>query len=168
MSHDNGFETFFKRHQNIVYRVILGYVRECETAEDLTVEAFMKVFERWDRVRTMKSPEGYLVRTGINCAKTFLRGQRRQCDVAVTGRESGGKRDSPELLFFRNEKRREIEKALLGITQRERNVIIMKDMGGRTLAEISHMLGIKLPTVKSLYRRGKKKLVRKLGFSNET
>jgi RNA polymerase sigma-70 factor (ECF subfamily) len=168
MSHDNGFETFFKKYQNIVCRVILGYVREHETAEDITIEAFLRVFDRWDRVRTMESPGGYLMRTGINCARTFLRERGKRNIVAITGREKSGGQDSPELLFFQNEECRELERALLSLKEKERNIIIMKDIGGRIFREISDELGIKLPTVKSLYRRGKIKLLQKMGFQHET
>jgi len=158
MSHDNGYETFFTEHQNRVYRVILGYVREHETAQDLTIEAFMRVYDRWDRVRTMENPGGYLMRTGINCARTYLRKQVKRRTVPVTDRETSGRQQSPELLFFRNEEYRALERSLLCLKERERNVIIMKDIAGHTFKEISGELGVKLPTVKSLYRRGKIKL----------
>ncbi len=168
MSHDNGFETFFNRYQNSVCKVILGYVREHETAEDLTIEAFMKMFDRWERVRMMENPGGYLMRTGINLAKTFLREREKRKTVTITGRETLGRQDSPDLLFFQNEENRVLEKGLLSLSERERNIIIMKDIAGRTFREISNELDVKLPTVKSLFRRGKIKLVHEIGLHNET
>ena len=50
------FEGFFRQYQNALYRVIAGYVRERETAEDLTVEVFIRVFHRWKKVRRMENP----------------------------------------------------------------------------------------------------------------
>ena len=168
MSHDNEFETFFNRYQNSVCRVILGYVREHETAEDLTIEAFMKMFDRWERVRMMENPGGYLMRTGINLAKTFLRERWKRKTVTITGREASGRQDSPDLLFFQNEESRTLEEGLLSLSEKERNVIIMKDLAGQTFRAIAEELGVKLPTVKSLYRRGKIRLVHELGLHHET
>ena len=42
-------------------------------AEDLAQEAFVKVYERWDRVRGTDNPAGYLYRTAINAHHSRLR-----------------------------------------------------------------------------------------------
>ena len=45
-----------------------------EVAEDATAEAFVRAYERWDRVRRMASPDGWLYRVALNLLR---RRQRR-------------------------------------------------------------------------------------------
>lgn len=157
------FEGFFKQYQNTVYRVIAGYVRERETAEDLTVEAFIKVFNRWKRISKMENPGGYLMRTGINLAKTHLRRDRKVKIVGISENDASNPQDSPETLFFQDAENRAVERELMNLKEKERNIVLMKDISGRTFNEIAATLKMKLPTVKSLYRRAKLKLAAKLG-----
>ena len=45
-----------------------------EVAEDVTAEAFARAFERWDRVRAMEAPRGWLYQVTLNLLRR--RGRR--------------------------------------------------------------------------------------------
>jgi len=162
------FEGFFREYQNSVQKLIAGYVGNRETAEDLAVEAFIRVFNRWNRIRKMENPAGYLMRTGINLAKTYLRDRGKLRTVDITENPASKPLETPDNIFFRNEDNRTVERQLLRLKEKERNIVIMKDISGHTLKEISDVLDVKLPTVKSLYRRAKLKLTRNLGEHHES
>ncbi|OHD54947.1 MAG: hypothetical protein A2Y33_03055 [Spirochaetes bacterium GWF1_51_8] len=159
---ERGFTDFYKSNRGLLYRILRGYVRSNGTAEDLVSEAFIRVYGHWVRVRSMENAVGYLVRTGVNLAKTRL---TRDKFLGWTQLEHVGEtaaRKYTEEAFFIGEENRLLEEGLTALREEERNVIIMKDIDGRTLEQTAEVLGLKLPTAKSLYRRGKLKLMKSL------
>ncbi|UCB45583.1 MAG: sigma-70 family RNA polymerase sigma factor [Spirochaetota bacterium] len=162
MSPDTEFKNFFKEHQNTLFRIIFGYVRQTEASEDLVVEAFIKIYERWSRVRRMDNPTGYLVRSGINLAKTYLKKDSRFQALEIPENVASNPMDSPDKIFFLKKQNQDLEAELLKLNERERNIILLKDMSGYKFVDIANHLGMKLSTVKSIYRRAKIKLAKSL------
>jgi RNA polymerase sigma factor (sigma-70 family) len=165
MDREREFENFFRANQNTLYRIILGYVGQPEASEDLAVEAFIKIFERWKKVRKMQNPTGYLVRSGINLAKTYLKKDSRVRTVEILENRASSPGDSPEEIFFENYRNQALGAELMKLNEKERNIVLLKDMSGHKFGEIAGILSMKLPTVKSIYRRTKIKLA---GILEET
>ena len=61
---DHGFDRFFDEHRDRLYRALWLVARDRSVAEEVTQDAFLKVWERWNRVRGLDDPAGYLYRTG--------------------------------------------------------------------------------------------------------
>jgi DNA-directed RNA polymerase specialized sigma24 family protein len=57
------FEGFFRAEYPQLARAGYLLTGEAAEAEDLAQEAMARTFERWDRVRAMESPAGYVYRT---------------------------------------------------------------------------------------------------------
>src|SRR5919197_5730967 len=68
-----GFDEFFAAEYGRLARAVFLLVRDRYIAEDLAQEAMARVFERWDRVSGMSSPQGYLYRTAVNLHRKRLR-----------------------------------------------------------------------------------------------
>src|SRR4029453_13982329 len=49
-----------------LYGALWLITRDRGEAEDVMQEAFLRIWERWDRVRGMDDPAGYLYRTALN------------------------------------------------------------------------------------------------------
>jgi RNA polymerase sigma-70 factor (ECF subfamily) len=162
MGRDKEFEKFFKEHQNTLFRIIFGYVHQKEASEDLVVEAFIKIYERWNRVRSMDNPTGYLVRSGINLAKTHLKKYNRIQTLEIPENVASNPMDSPDKIYFLKQQNRDLETKLLKLNEKERNIILLKDMSGCKFIDIADHLSMKLSTVKSIYRRAKIKLAKTL------
>jgi RNA polymerase sigma-70 factor, ECF subfamily len=160
---NDDFEKFFKKFQNTVFRIVLGYVRQRETAEDITIEGFLHVFKSWERVSRMGNPAGYIVRTGINLAKSHLKSESRMQKVDINEKQIGTNHYSPERRFFLDAANAALERELLRLKDKERNMILLKELDRYTLQEIAEIMGMKLPTAKSIYRRAKIKLAKNLG-----
>jgi DNA-directed RNA polymerase specialized sigma24 family protein len=144
MDRDREFENFFRTNQNTLFRIILGYVCQTEISEDLTVETFIKIFERWEKVQKMHNPTGYL---------------------EILENKASDPGGSPEEIFFENRRNQALEAELLRLREKERNIVLLKDISGHKFGEIADILSMKLPTVKSIYRRTKIKLA---GILEET
>src|SRR5207249_2647958 len=67
------FEAFFEAEHLRMFRALWLLTRSRHEAEELMQDAFLKVWERWDRVSGLSDPEGYLYRTAMNLFRSRLR-----------------------------------------------------------------------------------------------
>jgi DNA-directed RNA polymerase specialized sigma24 family protein len=67
------FEAFFEHEKGSLFRALCLVTHNRSEAEELTQDAFLRVFERWDQVRAMDDPTGYLYRTAMNAFRTWHR-----------------------------------------------------------------------------------------------
>src|SRR5688572_10314123 len=67
------FEGFFHREYPRLVKSLYLTTSDLLEAEELAQEAMARVFERWDRVKAMDAPGGYLYRTAMNLNRKRLR-----------------------------------------------------------------------------------------------
>src|SRR4029453_4700443 len=67
------FEDFVHTEQAGLYGALCLIIRDRGEAEDVVQEAFLKVWERWNRVQEMENPAGYLYRTALNLHRKRIR-----------------------------------------------------------------------------------------------
>ena len=67
------FEEFFHSERDRLFRVMFVITKNRQEAEDLSQEAFVRVWERWDTVGAMENPIGYLHRTAMNLFRSRYR-----------------------------------------------------------------------------------------------
>src|ERR687884_501387 len=67
------FEDFFRAEYERLARTCLLLTGDAAEGEDLAQEAFARVFERWERVRAMDSPVGYVYRSALNLHRKRVR-----------------------------------------------------------------------------------------------
>jgi DNA-directed RNA polymerase specialized sigma24 family protein len=60
------FESFYLEHRVRLFRALVVVTRDLPAAEDVAQTAFVRIWERWDRVGRMVDPAGYLYRTALN------------------------------------------------------------------------------------------------------
>src|SRR6478735_8811610 len=77
------FDSFFEEQKERLLRVLSVITGSRAEAEDLTQEAFMRVFERWEKVGSMEDPAGYLHRTAMNLFRSQYRRATRGLKRAV-------------------------------------------------------------------------------------
>lgn len=160
---DSEFECFFKEHQRKLYRIVLGYLHKPERADEAVLDTYYKIYRKWDKIKLMDNPAGYLIRTGINTACSYLRKNRRK-DLLLYGESEDqfSNDDNPENTVLFKEQFRQIENLILGLKDTERNVILLRHIEGLSFKEIASDIGKKESTVRSLYYRTLKKLGRRL------
>ena len=137
------FESFFEDEKERLLRTLSIITGSSAEAEDLTQEAFTKVFERWDAVAAMEDPAGYLHRTAMN----LFRNQYRRTRVALTRAVGAG----PEQDVFKAvEDRDAAARALGALTPRQRAALVLTEALGYSGEETGQLLGIKASTVWAL------------------
>ncbi len=73
----DAFESLFRQHQGAVYRWIVRIVRDQATAEDLTVDTFLRAYRAHARFRPDGNFEAWLRRIGTNAALDHLRSSQK-------------------------------------------------------------------------------------------
>ena len=83
------FEAFFEAEHERLFRALYLVTGNAQEAEELMQDAFVAVWERWDRVSAMDEPTGYLFRTAMNRFRSRLRRASRAARRAA-GSDPGG------------------------------------------------------------------------------
>ena len=78
------FATFFAKEHRELFRLLCFVTGNRADAADLMQDAFLKLWERWDRVDRIADPRAYLFRVALN-------GSRRRAKHPLTW---SGRRDS--------------------------------------------------------------------------
>jgi len=67
------FDLFFEHERARLFQALCLVSRNRFEAEELAQDAFLAVYERWDRVREMEDPTGYPYRTAMNAFRSWHR-----------------------------------------------------------------------------------------------
>lgn len=137
------FGEFFEAERDRLFRFLCVITGSRHEAEDLAQEAFVKVWERWDRVGEMEDPAGYLHRTAMN---TFRNRYRR---TLTAMRRAIGAAPPPDL-YEAVEDRQVVTRALASLTPRQRAALVLTEALGYGADDAGRMLGIKGSTVRAL------------------
>lgn len=149
------FDDFFELHYVRLFRALWLIARDRSDAEDIMQEAFLRLWERWDRVSAMEDPAGYLYRTAMN----VFRSRRRRALVAA--------RRAVMEPFARDELaavegQDVVRRALASLTPRQRAAVVLLHVLDLSSAEASAALGIRPSTVRVLAGRARTRLKREL------
>jgi RNA polymerase sigma factor (sigma-70 family) len=145
--HTSSFEHFYRSERDALFASLCLTTRDPHEAEELMHDAFLKVWERWGRVRDMDRPAGYLYRTAINAFRTRYR--RTMIAKRVLGLTS--ERDPLEDV----EGRDRVDRALAALTVRQRAAVILTDLLDYTSEEAGRHLGVRPATVRGLAHHGR-------------
>jgi RNA polymerase sigma-70 factor, ECF subfamily len=145
------FEQFFEVERVRLYKSSFALTGSRQEAEDISQEAFLRVWERWDRVSAMDDPTGYLYRIAMN---VFLDRRRR---VLLGMRRAIGLSPSPD--GYEAVEARSLAATVLGsLTPRQRAAVVLTDGLGYRSEEAGALLGIQGATVRSLLSKARSAL----------
>jgi len=155
------FEDFFDLEYERLLRALYLVVGERQEAEDLAQDAFVKVLERWDTVRWMDSPTGYLYRTAMNTFRTRYRravmAVRRVAMLAPRQRNA----------FEDAEMSADVREALTALTPRQRSAVVLTELLGFGGEEAASIMGIEASTVRALTTQARARMRTTLGGDHE-
>jgi RNA polymerase sigma factor (sigma-70 family) len=119
-------------------------------AEDLAQEACLRVYERWEVIRTSANPAGYAYRIAANLHRSRLRRLRvaarhvlRRAEPAWDGLAAAEERDL-------------LRRALADLPLGQREALILLEWGGLTDTEVAETLGLSPVAVRMRASRARK------------
>ena len=142
------FETFYQAEARTLFRRLWLVTGNRAEAEELMQDAFLRVWERWDRVGGMDDPLGYLYRTAMN----LFRKRYRRAALALR------KTISEELRrdeFATVEDQSIVAHAMEELAPRQRAALVLTELIGFSSEEAGHMLGVNPGTVRALASQGR-------------
>jgi RNA polymerase sigma factor (sigma-70 family) len=145
---EDTFEVFFERNHARLLRGLYLVTGDSQEAEEIMQDAFLAVWERWDRIKGMDDPTGYLFRTALNRSRSRLRRATRAARRTM-GRAEG--RDA----FADVEDRETVGRALAAVSPRQRAALVLTEYLGYPSEEAGKILGIKAVTVRALASQGR-------------
>jgi len=154
------FEVFFEQHYPSVARALVLVVGGETEAEDLVEEAFARAWDRWDRVRAMASPAGYVYRTAVNLHRNRLRRLAREL------RRHRPPEPAPDPAGAAEDRDR-IRRALAALPLNQREAIVLVGWFGLDTGEAAAALGIKPASLRSRLHRARTALRSQLGEFDE-
>ena len=158
MAELDDFESVVRLHQRRVYRVLLGMVRDLDTAENLTQECFLKAYQRRASFRGEASVGVWLVKIAVNLAHDHRRSRLREFwqrlfsvseDVADITASLPDPHPSPERVLLAQEEVATVWSAIEKLSSQQRAVFILRFVEEMSLEEIAQATSLKLGTVKS-------------------
>jgi len=142
------FEEFYEATYRRLFTALCLVTGNQQEAEDIMQEAFLRLFERWERVAVVDDPDGYLFRSAMNVFRNRYRRTLLALQRTLTLKDAG---DDLAAIDTRDE----IVRLLRGLAPRERASIVLTTLLDLTAEEAGRMLGIKASTIRVLSTRAR-------------
>jgi len=150
------FEAFFEAEHAGLFGALCLVTGNRHEAEEVMQDAFLRLWERWDRVSVMENAGGFLYRTAMNLFRNRYRraglAVRRAVNVAPT-----------EDALATIEDRDVVVRALRELSADQRAAVVLTGYVGLTSEEAGRVLGMKPGTVRVLATRARAAMRDKAG-----
>src|SRR5919201_2938104 len=148
------FEALYRRYAKDVYHYALAVLRNPTDAEDVTQTTFLNAYRAMQRGEQPLKPQNWLIKIAHNAARSrYQRASRRVKEVPLE--------DHIEQLPMPEEDKPDVEavlEALGRLPLNQRAALVMRELEGRTYAEIADTLGVSVAAVETLIFRARRAL----------
>lgn len=133
MADRGNFNAWYRTNYPRVLAVVLVVCRDLPRAEDASNDAFVKAYERWEKIAIMDSPTAWVTKVAVNNAKRSLRRRARHMELLNSQRFEAQVDDYwlPEL-----------REMLSVLTVRQRAAIVLRYVEQLSQAEVAEKLGV--------------------------
>ena len=144
MDFDNIYEEYFDR----VYYKVLSVVKNDDDAQDICQETFISVYKNLSKFREESNIYTWIYRIAINKTYDFFKKRKLEFEI------NDDVLSLPEDINF--DTKVILEEKLKLISEKEKEIVVLKDIYGYKLKEIAEMKNMNLSTVKSVYYKALK------------
>jgi RNA polymerase sigma-70 factor (ECF subfamily) len=137
------FTEFYSMRKDAVLRAVLVATGDRAGSEDATAEAFTRAYARWAGVAVHPNPTAWVVRTALNCYRSWWRRLRRERvgwfgnEPAAAGQDAPGTSDLDD----------SVRRVVAGLPGRQREVLALRVLAELSAEETGGVLGIAPSTV---------------------
>ena len=152
---DRAFERLYKRHVHEVYRYTLAVLHNEADAEDVTQATFLSAYRAFRKGDRPVKPHNWLIKIAHNeCRQRFRASARRPQEVALQETD-GHATSAPDEDVPTAE---ELRHALAQLSFNQRAALVMRELEGRSYAEIATVLESSVSAVETLLFRARRAL----------
>jgi RNA polymerase sigma factor (sigma-70 family) len=151
---DRQFERIYRKHVGDVYRYALAVLRNPDDAEDVTQTTFMNAYRAFQRGDRPETPKNWLIAIAHNvCRQRFRQASRRPNEVEFVEDVAPAPEEVEEKYSVED-----IQRALGQLAFNQRSALVMRELEGRSYAEIAGILGVTVGAVETLIFRARRAL----------
>ncbi len=166
------YEELLRTHQQRIFAVVGGILWRREDIEDVAQQVFVKAYFSLKRFDLRSAFGTWLYKIAVNECWDYLRKKRvrrlvYEADLSeeqlrqleATANQPGGAQKSPEDAGRRAEQRDLLERLLGELDEKDRLMLIMKEVEGFSVEEIGEVFDLNVNTVKVRLFRARGRLV---------
>jgi RNA polymerase sigma factor (sigma-70 family) len=151
---DRAFERLYRKHVHAVYRYTLAVLHNEADAEDITQTTFLSAYRAFQRGERPERPHNWLIKIAHNaCRQRFRDSSRRPQEVAFDESLAAATIDNADVPTAT-----EIRRALGFLGFNQRAALVMRELEGRSYAEIAQILDVSVGAVETLLFRARRAL----------
>jgi RNA polymerase sigma-70 factor (ECF subfamily) len=151
------FEAIVQQHERQVFRVALRLLGSVEDARDAAQETLLRLHRHLGKMDELQSCGAWLYRVTVNIANDMLRKRRKIVPLV----EMPCRADAEGAVSL-EERRDLVSRALLGLPEKERAAIVLRDIEGLSTREVAAILNSSEATVRSQISTGRVKLKKRV------
>jgi RNA polymerase sigma-70 factor (ECF subfamily) len=137
----DAFGELVQRYQKKVYWIAYSLVGHADDAQDLSQEAFLRVFKAIERFKLQYNFYTWLYRIVVNLSIDYLRKRGKQAVISVDEFPTEPATfDGPERDMENSELRHRIAAVLHSLPPKYKTVIVLRDIHGMPCEEISRII----------------------------
>ena len=168
------FEQLANLYQKKIYALSFNLTRNAMDSEDVTQEVLLTLFRKIHTFQGRSAFSSWVYRITLNATYMKLRSRKKERSISIeellpsfngSGFQQEKIRDwseNTESLLFDNEVRETIQKAVSLLPDKERIVFLLRDVEGLSTENVSEVLELTVPAVKSRLHRARLFLRKKL------
>jgi RNA polymerase sigma-70 factor (ECF subfamily) len=147
------FEALYRRTSDRVYAVCLRMSGDTDRATELVQDVFVRVWQKLPGFRGDSQFTTWLHRLTVNLVlqDRRSRGRRESREVGAADLERFGRAARRAMPGTRVD----LERAIAGLPEKARRVLVLRDVEGYKYDEIARMTGVSLGTVKAQIHRAR-------------
>lgn len=149
----SAFTEIVKRYQKMVHRLALRYVKSSESADDISQEAFIKVYQKIHFFKGVSSFKSWLYRIVINTSKNWLRAQslRETSDInSMMIADESNNQEEAEL----EQTNKIVQLQINRLAPKQRQAVLLRVYNDLSFKEIADQMACPFDTAKANYRHG--------------
>jgi RNA polymerase sigma-70 factor (ECF subfamily) len=161
------FEQLVRRYQEQFFRLACGYFDTEADAHDVVQDAFLKIHRNLDSFRGDAQFKSWAYRIVVNTALSRLRKHKRRGEVTLENVSPAVEDDAEPVVTLaswrmradeiaeNHELRQQIVDAVAQLEPKYRSIFLLYEVEGLALAEISEVVELTVPGVKSRLHRAR-------------
>ena len=140
------FANFFKTQAKILRNYLYYKFGNEEQAEDITQEAFIKLWENCDKVPLEKA-KSFLYTVANNATLNQIAHQKVVLQYSKSSKMQNSPPESPEFVLEEQQFKLKLQNAIAGLSEAQRTAFLLHRIEGKKYHEIAEILGISIKAV---------------------
>lgn len=163
---DEMYLEYFKKEilplKKKIYRYARSYLKNDALAEDIVQEVFLKLWNRRNDFKQINNMEAWSMTITKNLVYDKFRSQRSYSMDPRDMNQNEYDHETPEKIMERTETRLDVRKMIESLPDKQKEVIILREIEGYSYQKIGEIMGIDQNLVKVTLFRARDNLRRKI------